>query len=56
MVFVMESEYSKIPGFCEVYLVSGHINLYEKYGFIKIGSETGTLESEHNGKIYMYKV
>ena len=29
-------EYAKSIGFYRVYLVSDHINLYEKYGFIKI--------------------
>jgi N-acetylglutamate synthase-like GNAT family acetyltransferase len=29
-------EYAKILAFNEVYIVSNHINLYEKYGFIKI--------------------
>jgi ribosomal protein S18 acetylase RimI-like enzyme len=29
-------EYAKKQKFNEVYIVSNHINLYEKYGFIKI--------------------
>jgi len=29
-------EYAKSLGFKEVYIVSGHINFYEKYGFIKM--------------------
>jgi predicted GNAT family N-acyltransferase len=29
-------DYAKSLGFDNVYLVSGEVNLYEKYGFIKI--------------------
>jgi len=41
-------EYAKSIGFERVYLISDHVNLYEKYGFIKIDEKLapwGTMET-----------
>jgi len=32
-------EYAKEVGFDKVYLVSDHVNLYEKYGFVKVDEQ-----------------
>ena len=32
-------EYAKLLGFDKVYLVSNHVNFYEKYGFVKIDAK-----------------
>jgi len=42
------SQYAKLMGFEKVYLVSGEVNLYEKYGFTKIDeklSDWGVMQS-----------
>ena len=47
-------EYAKELNFNEIYIVSDHINLYEKYGFIKIDEEMdywNNLESIYKRKI-----
>ena len=38
-LIVFALAYAKELGFDKVYLVSDHINLYEKYGFVKIGEK-----------------
>ena len=41
-------QYAKLAGFDKVYLVSGEVNLYEKYGFVKIDerlSNWGAMQS-----------
>ena len=44
--------YAKNLDFEKVYLVSDHINLYEKYGFVKIAEEKD--KWGRNEKIYMH--
>jgi len=47
-------EYAKSLGFKEVYMISGHINFYEKYGFIKIDEKKeyrGVLQSIYRNEI-----
>lgn len=41
--------YAKEHGFEKVYLISDHVNLYEKYGFIKIDAKTCPLEPKCSG-------
>lgn len=50
--FVME--YTKKLGFSKLYLVSDHVNLYEKYGFIKIDQKPAPWNPDTMEMIYMY--
>ena len=46
-------EYAKSIGFDKVYLYSDHVNLYEKYGFVKIDEKQahwGTMQSIYERK------
>lgn len=47
-------EYLKDLGFDKIYLVSDHINLYEKYGFCVIDRKMAPWGEEE--KIYMQKL
>ena len=47
-------DYLKSVGFEEVYLVSDHVNLYEKYGFCVVDRKTSKWGTEE--KIYMQKL
>lgn len=49
-------EYAKKLGFDKVYLVSDHISLYEKYGFIKVDQKPAPWNSNTMETIYMYEL
>lgn len=53
-LIIYAMEYLKNLGFSEVYLVSDHINLYEKYGFEVIDKKIAPWGEEE--KIYMQKL
>lgn len=46
--------YAKEVGFNNIYLVSDHVNLYEKYGFIKIDEKPAPWNSETMETIFMH--
>ena len=46
--------YAKRVGFDKVYLVSDHVNLYEKYGFIKIDEKPAPWNPETLETIFMH--
>lgn len=48
-------EYVKEIGFEKVYLVSDHINLYEKYGFIKVDEKPAPWNPNTVETIFMHK-
>lgn len=47
-------EYAKQLKFDKVYIVSDHINLYEKYGFIKIDEKPAPWNQNTMESIFMY--
>ena len=47
-------EYSREMGFDRVYLVSDHVNLYEKYGFVKIDEKPAPWNPEEMETIFMH--
>ena len=49
-------EHAKQLGFEKVYLVSNHINLYEKYGFIKIDAKPAPWNPDDIESIFMHMV
>ena len=49
-------EYAKGLHFNKVYLVSDHINLYEKYGFIKIDEKPAPWNPDINETIFMHLI
>ena len=49
-------EYAKVLHFSKVYLVSDHINLYEKYGFIKIDEKPAPWNPDINETIFMHLI
>lgn len=52
-LIVYAMNYLKSVGFDKVYIVSDHVNLYEKYGFVVIDRKIAPWGSEE--KIYMQK-
>ena len=46
--------YAKELDFTEVYLVSDHVNLYEKYGFIKIDEKPAPWNPDETETIFMH--
>lgn len=46
--------YAKEVGFDKIYLVSDHVNLYEKYGFIKIDEKPAPWNPETMETIFMH--
>ena len=46
--------YAKEQGFDRVYLVSDHVNLYEKYGFIKIDEKPAPWNPDTMETIFMH--
>ncbi len=48
-------QYAKGLDFEEVYLVSDHVNLYEKYGFIKIDEKPAPWDPNTMEAIFMHK-
>ena len=48
--------YAKALGFKKVYLVSDHVNFYEKYGFIKIDAQPAPWNEETMETIFMYEL
>lgn len=49
-------EYAKALRFNKVYLVSDHINLYEKYGFIKIDEKPAPWNPDINETIFKHLI
>ena len=49
-------KYAKELNFDRVYLVSDHVNLYEKYGFVKIDEKPAPWNSDTMETIFMYRV
>ncbi len=47
-------EYANKSGFDKVYLVSDHINLYEKYGFVKIDEKPAPWNANTMETIFMH--
>ena len=47
-------EHAKNLGFREIYLVSDHINLYEKYGFIKVDEKPAPWNPDKTEAIYIH--
>lgn len=47
-------EYAKTVGFDKVYLVSDHINLYEKYGFVKVDEKPAPWDLNKSETIFMH--
>lgn len=47
-------EHAKNLGFREIYLVSDHINIYEKYGFIKVDEKPAPWNPDKTEAIYMH--
>lgn len=52
-LILVSLEYAKELGFANVYLVSNQINLYEKYGFVKIDEKQDLWGNTEN--IYLHK-
>lgn len=48
--------YARELGFDKVYLVSDHVNLYEKYGFVKIDEKPAPWNPEEMETIFMHVV
>lgn len=46
--------YAKEQGFDRVYLVSDHVNLYEKYGFVKIDQKPAPWNPDRMETIFMH--
>lgn len=57
-LIIYAMEYLKETGFKEVYLISDHINLYEKYGFKVIDTKTAYSKMKYTRKLcsYLYKL
>jgi len=49
-------EYAKDKGFNKVYIVSDHVNLYEKYGFVKVDEKPAPWNPDAMEMIFMYSV
>ena len=47
-------EYAKETGFDRVYLVSDHVNLYEKYGFVKVDEKPAPWNPDTTETIFMH--
>jgi len=47
-------EYAKELNFDKVYLVSDHVNLYEKYGFVKVDEKPAPWNSEEIETIFVH--
>lgn len=45
--------YAKVQGFDKVYLVSDHVNLYEKYGFVKVDEKPAPWDPDTVETIFM---
>lgn len=48
--------YAKELGFDQVYLISDHVNFYEKYGFVKIGEKPAPWNPTTMESIFMHRI
>ena len=48
--------YAREIGFAQVYLVSDHVNLYEKYGFVKIDEKPAPWNPAATETIFMHSI
>jgi len=49
-------EYAKELNFSRVYIVSDHVNLYEKYGFVKIDEKCAPWNPDEMETIFIYLI
>ncbi len=49
-------EYAAVLGYEKVYLVSDHVNLYEKYGFVKVDEKPAPWNPSETETIFMYSL